>query len=429
MTKFQIITIAIFIVAIVAGVIAFATYKGGSSSQSLPTVTIWGTFPAEAFDQYVSKVNSNLAQGISVKYVQKNPENFSTDFVAALARNSGPDGILIPADMILPHEDKLALIPYSALPQRDFLDAYIQEAKIYLSSNGILAIPFTVDPLVMYWNRDMYNAAGLATYPKNWEDFTLLNKQITQKDQNGNIRKSAIAMGTFSNITNAREVLGSLLLQSNNPITTITAEGLPASTLKAAYRVSPAPSLQFFSQFADPANTNYSWNRAMPIDKSAFLSGMLATYFGMASELNDLRSKNPNLNFDVAPLPQVKSGGKVTAYARMYGFSITRASTNPNAVYQVIAILTTPANLANLSKTMYLPTVLNSLDQSSDDPYITNFNRAVLTASNWLDVDPVKSRQILGAMVESFTSGQKTASQAIQDAGDQYDLLLRQAIQ
>ncbi len=427
MSKFQIITLGIFILAIIGGVVAFATFKGSTSSSALPSITIWGTFSSDTFNQYVAKINNTLAQPLTIKYVQESPDKFSQDFVAALARGTGPDAILITADMILPHQDKLISIPYSALSQRTFYDSYIQEANIYLSSNGTLAIPFTVDPLVMYWNRDVFNAAGQTTYPKNWGDFTALGNILTVKDQNGTISKSAVAMGTFNNIVNARELFGTLLLQSGNPITAISG-GLPASTLVAA-QASSESTLQFFGQFADPSNVNYSWNRAMPDDKIAFLSGTLATYFGFASEIKDIRAKNPNLNFDVAPLPQYKTGGRATSYARMHGLSIVRTSSNANAVYQIISILTSPTNLPILSTAMYLPSVLSSLDQGSTDPYITNFNRAALTASTWIDADPLKSKQVMSDMVSSFTSGQKTAFQAVQDAGSKYDVILKQAVQ
>ena len=428
MSKFQFITLAIFVLAIIGGVIAFATFKGSSSSSTLPTLTIWGTFPSSAFNQYVAMINNGSSQPLSIKYVQEAPSSFSQDFVAALARGTGPDAILIPADMILPHEDKLTLIPYTALTQRNFMDAYIQEADIYLSTNGILAMPFTIDPMIMYWNRDMFNAAGIAAYPKYWDDFSALNQKLTVKDQNGNIRKSAVAMGTFSNITNAREVFGTLLLQLGNPVTAQSG-GVAASTLKVGTAADPTPALQYFSQFVDPTNSNYSWNSGMPNDKSAFLSGTLATYFGFASEISDIRNKNPNLNFDAAPLPQVRTGGKAATYGKMFGFSIVRSSANQNAAFQVISTLTSSVYLASLSKTMYLPTVLNSLDQNSTDPYIANFDKAALISATWLDASPSQSRQIFDNMVGSFTSGQKTANQAISDASDQYDLVLKQAMQ
>ncbi len=426
---FQIIVIAIFVVFIIAGVTAFALYKGSGSSASLPQISIWGTFPADIFNQYVTKVNSALQDGIVVRYTQKDPSSFSQELTTAVVRGTAPDAILIDSNMILPQQDKLALIPYSALPQRTFIDSYIQEAEMYLTANGVMAIPFTVDPLVMYWNRDTFSAAGIAKPPASWDQVTALVPKLTAKDDNGNVRKSAVAMGTFVNVNNARELFGSLLLQLGNPVTGIGANGF-GSTIKVDAAANPTPAIQYFTQFIDPSNANYSWNRSLPDSKSAFLSGSLATYFGFASELADIRAKNPNLDFDVAPLPQLKSGGVKATYGRMYGFSLVRTSPNLNGAFQILSTLVAPQNLSMLSQAMYLPPVrIDLIAAGSSDPYVSIFDQAALTAHSWIDADPNVSDGILGAMVSSVSSGQKTVQQAINDAGAQYDAALRQATQ
>jgi ABC-type glycerol-3-phosphate transport system substrate-binding protein len=409
----------------------FALYKNSSTSTSLPSITIWGTIPASTFNKYVTTINNSIDTPISVSYKYEDPTAFSQDFVAALARGSGPDAILISADMLLPHEDKLALIPYSALSQRTFMDTYVQEGQIYLSTSGIMALPFVIDPLVMYWDRDMFNAAGVASYPRYWDEFTAqsgLVSKMTVKDSNENIRKSAIAMGDFSTVDNSREILGTLLMQTGNPVTDYNKQGNLESTIKISAAVDPTPALKFFAQFVDPTNTAYSWNRSMQDSKTAFLSGTLATYFGFASELSDIQTKNPNLNFDVAPMPQLRTGGVKADYGRMYGLSIVRSTSNANGVYQILSILTQSSYLSTLSQTMYLPPVRTDLIAAgSNDPYISIFDQAALIAKTWVDADPVKSGQILGNVIESITSGQESIFQAINDVGNQYDALLRQA--
>jgi ABC-type glycerol-3-phosphate transport system substrate-binding protein len=429
LNKFQLIVLAAFVIFIIAGVASFAFYRGSSSDSSLPTITVWGTFPSDVFDTYVSTVSNSLASPITVTYVQKSANQFSQDFISALARGNGPDAILIPAEFILSHEDKLALIPYSSLSQRDFMDTYISEANIYLNKSGVIGFPFALDPLVMYWNRDMFNAAGVATYPKYWDEFNNLIKVLTAKDQNGNIRKSAIAMGQFSNIYNAREILGTLLMQSGNSVTTQLSDGSVKSNLDIASTVSPEAAIRYFIQFVDPSNANYSWNRSLPDSKSAFLSGTLATYFGFASELSDIRAKNPNLNFDVSLLPRPRSGGSGTTYGRMYGFSLVRSSSKLDATYQIISILSSAEFLSGLSNSMYLPNVRRDvIGGTQDDPYIALFNKAALVANTWLDVDANTSSKIFGDMIEFITSGQKNIGDAVQDAGDQHDVALKNVL-
>lgn len=430
MSKFQIIVLGFFVFAIIGGTAAFALYRGGDTS-TLPEITIWGTFPQNDFNSYVGNLNRGSSNPLKIVYTQFEPNSFSNAFVRALANGEGPDAILISADMLLPQVNKLMPIPYTALSRRDYIQSYVQEGELYLSDDGMLAVPLAIDPLVMYWNRDIFNAAGLATHPSYWSDFVgtktkpALVQRLTSKDANGNLRKSALALGEFSNITNAREILGSLFLQSGNRVSALGDNSQVVSTLVLDRSIVPA--IEFFSQFVNPVIDNYAWNKAMPNDKVAFLSGNLATYFGFASELHELVSKNPNLNFDVAPLPQLRDGKKAV-YAKMYGLSIVRTSANANAAYEVISRLTDPANVRNLSDAMYLPSVRREvIAQGSDDPYITVFDEQALIGQSWLDAGPVVSGKILANLVQSVTNGQSTVAEAIRLANDLYDYELRQA--
>jgi len=429
-SKFQIITLLVFVGFLIAGVIAFATFKGSSSSTKLASITVWGTFPQQTLGQYMATIDQTLSDPLPITYVQKSPATFYQEFIGALANGRGPDAILVPADMLYPYRDKLAVIPFSTMTQWDYQNTYIQEANMYISSNGIYALPFAVDPLVMYWNRDMFDAAGISTYPKTWEEFSTLGNKLNIKDQNGNIRRSVVALGQFSNVDNAREILGTMLLQTGNPITTTATDGAIVSTLVSnpTGGADAQTATKFFAHFVDPANPDYSWNRDLPSSDAAFLSGSLATYFGFASELLGLRAKNQNLNFDVAFLPQFAKGVRAN-YARMYGFSLIRTSPNINSAYQIISTLTSSQYLSLISDKMYLPSVRRDIiGAGSNDPNITMFNQAALVAKAWPDVDANSSNQIFSNMVQSFTNGQKNLSQTIQDASNQYDILLQSSI-
>lgn len=433
MTKFQIIVLALFIIAIIGGAASFALYKGSSNTPTLPNITIWGTFPASVFDKYVSELNNSNGSSLKVTYVQHRPEDFSSAFVNALALGQGPDVVLLPTEMLLPQINKLAIIPYTALSKSTYFNSYIDQARIYLTDAGALAIPFTVDPLVMYWNRDIFNSAGIAKFPTYWDEFvgTTLKPAIVQKlttrDQNGNIRRSALAMGDFSNITNPREILGSLLLQLGNPVTARDSQNIVVSTLDPYYSANPVSAFKFFSQFSDPTNPNYSWNRGMPNDKTAFLSGMLATYISYSSDLNDIKNKNLNLNFDVASLPQLRSGGTKAGYARMYGFSLVRSSPILDASYQVLSILTEANNIQKLSQSMYGPSIRRDvIALGSNDPYINIFNNSALVSKTWLDIDASQSKQIFANLIQNIISGRDSIEQSVKDAKDLYDVKLKQ---
>ncbi len=73
MTKFQIIVLALFIIAIIGGAASFALYKGSNNTPTLPNITIWGTFPATVFDKYISDINNST--GSSLKLLMFNKDH------------------------------------------------------------------------------------------------------------------------------------------------------------------------------------------------------------------------------------------------------------------------------------------------------------------------------------------------------------------
>jgi ABC-type glycerol-3-phosphate transport system substrate-binding protein len=428
MSKFQLIFITVFVICIIGGVAAFATYKSTSESNRLPLVTIWGSFPASVFNSYINKINQNISNPLNVSYVEISQQNFRQNLIESLANGQGPDAILIPQTDLYGYYDKIIPIPNEALSTANFKSSFVSQAELYLTPNGALAVPFVIDPLVMYWNRTMFTNAGIAKQPQYWEDFVDVNKKITSKDINSNIRKSAIALGEFANLNNAREILSALLLQAGNPITLFTENGLISTIGNGSYSGSDisAPALTFFTQFADPRNPQYSWNRSLPSSKSSFLSGTLATYFGFTSELLDIREKNPNLDFDVSRFPQAKNGSIRTTYGNMYGFSIIKSTANVGNTYTVIDILTNPSSMNILNEFVYLPSVRREVIASgSADPYMTMFLDSALISRGWVDSNSNRSNAIFKDMVESVTSGRADIYNALKQANDELDLSLK----
>lgn len=430
MSKFQIILTSIFVIFIIAGVVAFATFKSDNTSTSLPLITVWGTFPEDTFNSLVANINIDRASQLSIDYIEIPSSDFRRQYIEELARGKGPDAILISQDELLGFSDKIIEIPNTVLTQRDFQNTYIPQADLYITSTGARAIPFIVDPMVMYWNRTILTNAGIAKYPAYWDDFSNLITRINQKDQNSNIRRSAIAMGEFRNVNHARELLSTLFLQKGNPVTYNDGEGVASAIGDSQFSGTETslPALAFYIQFSNPLGQYYSWNRSLPSSKNSFLSGSLATYFGFASEIGELREKNPNIDYDVAPMPQWKgkNGENRVTYGKMYGLSISRSTKDQNSVYQIIKILTSTEASSLLSKATYLPSVRrDAVASGSTDPYMSIFLDSALISKGWLDNSAQKSNTIFTELVEGVTSGKLSLYDALSQASDELNLSLK----
>lgn len=429
MTSFQIGIIAVFVIFAVIGVLAFSGIGGiGGNDNEIGKVQIWGTVPQELMDAMFNDINIEIDNFVGVNYTEKDKNTYNNEFVEALASGTGPDLFLLPHDGIVRHKDKIIELSYKSFSEREFKNTFIEEGELYLTEMGILGLPFIIDPLVMYWNRDIFQTAGIANSPQYWDELFVLSPKITQRDLASNITRSFVALGEFDNIENAKEILSAFIIQSGNPIVAFV-DGELKSVIKEkfGFATSPAESaVRFYTEFSNPVKSVYSWNRSLSNSKQLFASGDLAIYFGFASELSSIIRANPNLNFDVSLLPQLRDSNRRVTYGEMSAFAVPRASRNPTGAFIVGIMLTDIVNISAFSSAMGLPPVRRDLlSREPSGAFTSVFYDSALVSNAWLEPDSVEADDIFQNMVESVTSGRARLGEAIDMANEELNLLLR----
>jgi hypothetical protein len=177
--------------------------------------------------------------------------------------------------------------------------------------------------------------------------------------------------------------------------------------------------LRFYTGFSDPSKADYSWNRSLPSARAAFTSGDLALYFGYASEANEIKRANPNLNFAAAGVPQIRTADAKLNVARVHALAISRASKNPQGA-MTAATLLAEANLARgLSVALALPSARRDILSETGTDENQLFEREAVIARSWVDPDPEKTDSIFRAMIESVTSGSARMAEAISRANQE----------
>jgi multiple sugar transport system substrate-binding protein len=424
MSRFQIIFTAILVVLGVGGAVLFAVSKG-KGSQSAVQLTMWGGEPSSVVASFLSDTFQQAGGTQNVTYVEKNPATLESELVSALARGQGPDLLLVPQDLVVPQSDKFYAIPYDTFSERDFRDSFIQEGELFLTPAGAIGLPFSVDPIVMFWNRSLFTDAGVAKPPVSWVELFDLAPKLVKKDQNGNIVQAMAALGEVRNVAHGKDMLALLSLQAGTPIVARTAGGgfqsvfaAPASGFVPAERA-----LSFFTEFSNPVKASYTWNRSLPLDLNVFAAGRLAIYFGPASEAGIIRSANPNLDFDVALVPQAE-GGKATL-GRMTALSILRSSANPAAAYQLAAFLTSAGAQSIWNDKSGLPPVRRDLlVKAPSDAYRAVTYQSALISRGWLEPGSLQADGVFLRMVENVTSGRLRVSESVSQASGELDTLL-----
>ncbi len=428
MSTFQIVLTGVFSFAMLVALVVFATFKGADSKE-LVSITLWGTIPQEQFTVAVSKANQTRAQRLTIRYIEKKEKDFDRDLTEALASGTGPDAVLLPHTSLYRQQSRIYQIPETSLTLRSFRDTFSDQARLFEAPAGVWALPFASDPLVMYWNKNIFNAAGLANPPKYWDEFLTLSQQLTKKDQAGNIVQSAAPFGEVANVPNAKDTISAMLLQAGTPIVAVDQSGRAHSVLseRGISVETPAPAVAtFYTQFSNPSKTTYTWNRNVGDAQTFFLAGNLATYFAFASEDQTLIRKNPNLNFDITSLPQSRDAKTPVVYGKLYGLALMKATKNPAGTFEVLSAVAGAPFVEQFIKVSGLaPVRRDLLSDVPADPALAVAYRSALVARSWLDPDPVASAGIFKRMIESITSGKYRPSDAVGVASQELQALLQ----
>lgn len=422
---FELVLIVVFGTLFFLALFLLRTYEGKAPENvsNLGTgVTVWGVLPDSVFYGLLGEMANSDEGYNAVRYRYIPPEDFDNVFVNALADQKGPDLLLLPHDRLAEHRSRLQVIPYESFPIRDFRNSYIDGAEIFALSDGIYGFPIAVDPLVMYWNRDIFSNNGILSAPTTWEEIVnTIVPTLTVRDFNRNIQLSAVAMGEYRNIKNAFPMLSLLLLQGGSAMVSegqnqyrirldesLTGQGAAQPFFNAA---------AFFTNFSNTSNTLYSWNRSLPLDRDRFLSEDLAIYFGYASEGRDLAAKNPNLNFDIAEVPQGANATVKRTYGQYYALVVPK--TAPNKAGALIAMqgIGSATNAKVLSDGYnFAPAHRSTLALGSNDVYGRVGYASAVYARGWLNPDMDRLSETLSTMLEDVNANRSDIRSATSDA-------------
>lgn len=432
-TLFKGILLGVFGLAALIGLFVFATYSGESTgTDSIGPVVIWGVLPAQDMQNLLVAATQNDQSFKSVTYKEKNPATLASDLAAAIATGGAPDLVLASQEQLRSLSKFISPIPPTMLSARTFANAFVQEGELFTApaGQGYYGVPFLVDPLVLYYNRSILASSGIGKPPTTWESLVGLVPNVAKLTSSRQVTQALVAFGTYDNVKNARGILSTLFLQQGVGISAYSPNGSLVADLggTAADGSSAGQAvLGFYTQFADPAKVSYTWNGSLPLSEQAFLAGDLALYFGYASEARFLSLANPNLNFDVAPVPQPATARTKAVHALLYAFMIPRGSANAAGAYRIAVLFSGPdAQAAAAHATGLAPASLTALGAPSQDPILAVAYEEALYAKGWLSPEPADTNRVFSGMIGNVITGRSTLETALGNAENSLTALLQQ---
>ena len=178
----------LFGVGIFATVIAVLGFSGkipflnsSSSTQKLSgIVTVWGTIPQGNMSDFVNAF-AKEAKTYSIDYKEVPYNQINSKLISALADGTGPDLIIAPSEIAFSNLSRIYPINTTTITEATYRSSFIDAGTMLIyPPYGYIALPVSVDPLVLYYNSDIISSNGFTAPPSTWSDlYNYQNKNVT----------------------------------------------------------------------------------------------------------------------------------------------------------------------------------------------------------------------------------------------------------
>src|SRR3989344_5351930 len=183
----------IIIVAVIAviGIVGYLVATNLRSSTRPPEVklTVWGKGEARALLDPLFQQYETFRPNVKISYENIDEDGYDEKVVDALASGQGPD-VLMLSNRALPKQIA-RLAPAVALQisiaevqnlfprvvEQDFVarpPAPEGSADVGQAPSVVYALPLSIDTLALFYNKDIFDTAGIVSPPKTWSEFQAL---------------------------------------------------------------------------------------------------------------------------------------------------------------------------------------------------------------------------------------------------------------
>ncbi|WP_309083935.1 extracellular solute-binding protein [Chelativorans sp.] len=175
-------------------------------------------------------------------------------------------------------------------------DAFFSETA---SREGtVYGVPLFRGQGALFYNVDMFKAAGLTEAPKTMEEYTQYAEKLTQRDANGNPTVSGWSLRLSGGGQGIAEKFWINLFQYGGSVIE------PAGDGKWRANYANEAGGKTLKQYLENVHVLKTVTPEMPADAEAFERGQTAMFIRESWVIGDIAAKAPDLNYATAPLPR-----------------------------------------------------------------------------------------------------------------------------
>ncbi len=349
----------LFVLVVIAGMLLAACGGGKAPAASNAPVEIsmmmWGD-PAEltVWNQIVADFHT-ANPNITVKVDVSDWDSYWTKLKTLLSAGTPPDVFAMDAPLYLDYQSRgvlLNLQPYLDKNPDMLKGVYPQTLEAYKTPDGIYGLPRDFQTIALFYNKDMFDAAGVAYPTADWtyDDLRTAAKQLTQTDSSGKVTQ----FGIYSDLWDMELIWSEAIWAYGGDV-------INADHTKTL--IGEPQALQAWQLFHDMMFVDKSWpttTTASEYGDDPFLAGVAAmTTIGHWAVPGYAEA---GFNWDVAPMPKGPAGQATSVNSA--GFVVGKASKNPDAAFEFLKyVLSEPAQ-TRLAELGFACPVLQSVAES-----------------------------------------------------------------
>ena len=392
----------------------------------------WGVWDQPEDLQPIINDFKALHPNINITYKKFRLAEYKQKLLEAWAIDQGPDLYSIPAAWLKEYQDKIT--PQPDIVQLAFKQVtknavgqtqettIVQSVPIFKPSdiktqfaeaifkdvvidNKVYGLPLSLDTLALFYNRDLLDAAGIATPPTTWTELAQDVKKLTTFDQKNSLLTSGVALGTGNNITNSADILSLIMMQVGTPMTAENGQTSFASAdINNTQRIPALDALRFYTDFANPIKEVYSWNSKQSNSLDAFIAGRLGMLFTYDYNLPAIKGRAPKLNLGISNMVQLEGAQKPVNFSNYWVETVSHKAKNPVIAWGFLNFAAGKDEVQKYLDKTKKPTALRSLITGQlNDPELSVFASQVLTAQRWYrGKDANKMEELMNQLITDY---------------------------
>jgi multiple sugar transport system substrate-binding protein len=199
-------------------------------------------------------------------------------------------------------------------------------------NNNAYGVPFFQGRTVLYWNTEMFRAAGLTRAPQTYAEMAEYASKLTVRDAQGNITRSGHSLRISGQGSGIAEKFWFVLYPMGGTI--IEESATQKGKYHAGYNNDAGRrALKYYidSLYVDKTNSF-----TVKQDAEAFQLEQTAMFMRESWVVGDIAQKTPNLKYDTAFVPRDVRWGRIANHQNLY---VTRSCKNPDVAWDFVLFM------------------------------------------------------------------------------------------